>query len=163
MLKICKSENDSGEKMLSKSSLSFQEIEDLRLEIYDKQCAVIYNERDLEFAGKLYELFSSGAVVTTASGYAICGFISSGELKVRDFTCIPSSEPELIKKIYDRFPGQRKYIIETSTSNKFFGSLGKFYDYGMITPLSTLAQGLIDSASFLSSGGAAPYLGISLE
>lgn len=162
MMDICKNE-DKNIDINQKHSLSFYEMKDLRNEIYDGQCYVYYDEKDLEFSSKLYELFSSGDIVTTGSGYAICGFVSSGELKARDFTSGFNSTVELLKKIYDRFPGQRKYIIETSTSNEFFKDMGTEKYYGMIYPLSDLSAGIIDNVHFLTGIDQNPYFGLSLE
>lgn len=159
IIDLCKENTDE----VSDCSLSLKEIEALRQEIYERSCGVIYSERDIGFAGKLYELFSSGAVVSTEFGYAICGFVSSGEIKIRDFTCKTPGIIGLIKKIYSRFPGQRKYIIETSTQNRFFKNFGNAVDYGMIMPLSNLASGLIETAGYFCESGSYPYMGISLE
>ena len=162
MMDICKSENENFD-ISPKHSLSYYEMQDLRNEMYDGQCYVVHDEKDLEFSGKLYELFSSGDVVTTGSGYAICGFVSSGEVKARDFTSSFNSTVDLLKKIYNRFPGQRKYIIETSTSNEFFKNMGVEKYYGMILPLSDLSSGIIENVPFLVGSEKKPYFGLSLE
>ena len=147
----------------SSSLLTAYQMENLRREVYENQCGVIYSEKDIDFAGKLYEFFSSGGIVSTSCGYGICGFISTGELKIRDFTCKFSGTTELLRKIYSRFPGQQRYTIETSPSNAFFKDLGECYNYGMILPLSELSAGLIEIQGVSPDGFNVPYLGISLE
>ncbi len=138
-------------------------MEKLRMEIYGNQNAVQYTEKDIRFASRLYELFSFGGAVSTNMGYGICGSIGEGQLKVRDLTCKSSGTIQLLREIYEKFPNQKKYIIETSTSNKFFKNLGKSYFEGMIAPLSELCGGIIENVLYSLDDDTSPYLGISLE
>lgn len=163
MMEICGFEGNDFKDLNSSSLLTAYQMENLRREVYENQCGVIYSEKDIDFAGKLYEFFSSGGIVSTSCGYGICGFISTGELKIRDFTCKFSGTMELLRKIYSRFPGQQRYTIETSPSNAFFKDLGECYNYGMILPLSELSAGLIEIHGVSPDDFNVPYLGISLE
>lgn len=163
MMELCGFEGTDFKDLNLGSALTSYQMENLRREVYENQCGVVYSEKDIDFAGKLYEFFSSGGIVSNNSGYGICGFVSTGELKVRDFTCKFSAAMDLLRKIYSRFPGQQRYIIETSPSNAFFKDLGECYNYGMIFPLSELSDGLIEMWELTSSGVSMPYLGISLE
>ena len=146
-----------------KYCLNFYYAEKLRLKVYDNKSVVQYTEKDIRFASRLYELFNSGGLISTNCGYGICGFVGEGELKVRDFTCKEAGTLQLLKKIYSKFPDQKKYIIETQTGNKFFKNLGKICNHGMILPLSPLCDAIIKSISDTSSEENSPYLAISLE
>lgn len=163
MMELCEFEGSDFKDFNSGNGLTSYQMESLRREVYKNQCGVIYSEKDIDFAGKLYEFFSSGGIVSNGCGYGICGFVSTGELKIRDFTCKFSGATELLKKIYSRFPGQQRYIIETAPSNAFFKDLGECYNYGMILPLSELSAELIEMWGPTLSGANVPYLGISLE
>ena len=163
MMELCGFEGSDFKDLNSGSLLTSYQIENLRREVYKNQCGVVYSEKDIDFAGKLYEFFSSGGIVSNSCGYGICGFVSTGELKIRDFTCKFSGTTDLLRKIYSRFPGQQRYMIETSPSTAFFKDLGECYNYGMILPLSELSAELIEMWGLSLSGLNAPYLGISLE
>lgn len=163
MMELCGFEDSDFKDLNLGSVLTSYQMENLRREVYENQCGVIYSEKDIDFAGKLYEFFSSGGIVSTSYGYGICGFISTGELKIRDFTCKFSGTTNLLRKIYSRFPGQQRYTIETSPSNAFFKDLGECYNYGMIFPLSELSSELIEIQGANLNSLNIPYLGISLE
>ena len=141
----------------NRNSLNFYDAEKLRLKAYENKNVVLYTEKDIRFASRLYEL------VSTNCGYGICGFVGESELKVRDFTCKPNGTLPLLRKIYNRFPNQRRYIIETSTENKFFNDIGRVRNNGMIFPLSELCDAIISNIILDPSQIDTPYLGISLE
>lgn len=163
MMELCGFENGNFKDSNSGSLITSYQMENLRREVYKNQCGVVYGEKDIDFAGKLYEFFSSGGIVSNSCGYGICGFVSTGELKIRDFTCKFSGTTDLLRRIYSRFPGQQRYTIETSPSNAFFKDLGECYNYGMILPLSELSAELIEMCKLNLNGLNSPYLGISLE
>ncbi len=147
----------------NRNSLNFYDAEKLRLKAYENKNVVLYTEKDIRFASRLYELFNTGGIVSTNCGYGICGFVGESELKVRDFTCKPTGTLTLLRKIYNRFPNQRRYIIETSTENKFFNDIGRVCNNGMIFPLSELCDAIISNIILSPSQIDTPYLGISLE
>lgn len=145
------------------SVIDFYKIEKLRMDLLKDQNSVIYNENDIDFANSLYKFFSLGGIIHTDFGYGICAPCDPGELKIRDFICKNTDIPKLLKRIYNRFPNNKKYIIETTLNNQFFKDFGKSYFYGMIYPLSSLCSELVNNIINSKSEERYPYLGISLE
>lgn len=145
------------------STLNFYDIEKLREIIYINQDRVIYNENDIEFAHSLYQSFSFGGIVRTDQGYALCSTFDIGTIKIRDFTCHDTGTIELLSNIYNRFPNNNEYIIETSLSNSFFKDFGQPCFYGMVCPLSELCDVMVNNIIYTKNTDEYPYLGISLE
>ena len=160
MLNICEEDMINS---TSEDNLNFYDIEKLRETIHSTQDRVIYNENDIEFAHSLYQSFSFGGIVKTNQGYAFCSTFDIGKIKIRDFTCQESGTIELLSKIYNRFPNNSEYIIETSLDNNFFKNFGQPYFYGMINPLSELCDGIVNNIITTKNTDEYPYLGISLE
>lgn len=138
------------------NNISKYSMEKLRYNMYNNFNGIAYTQKDIDYAMNLYKKYG-GDTLFVSGGYAICEPISDFELEIKDFTCYSSETPELLSKVFQKFPNHKRFIIKTNPANSYFKHC-KFDEFhGMIKSLKKNIKKEFKGSNI------SPYLGLALD
>lgn len=135
----------------------------------EKMCDMVYNDinhvkycqKDIDYAKKLYTEFFRGKIITSDKNFAICFYCKDNILKIIYFCAENFWDSKLLlHSIYKEFPSCSEYNIDVCAENKFFKLYCRSEFYGMIKPLSPLAEKAVPD---IKKNKKFPYLALPLD